>query len=239
MYSSTGYLPLLEDETGKPMTQAEHRKDRPAQKVIPPLAKQSVEGGTPGGGVQQAPASYAQVPQYRLDTPETTGGGATMMAMEQAPSAMAPRQTRQVHPTQSSGYGGYGATSPYANGYAQPPTYGGQRGQTSQMVAQGFQQGGDTAMSSGNKYAMIAGAVSKAVGTIISINAAAKAEKQAREEYEFLMDEWKKAKRREEADRAREIERQRQQDIQYSGAQSAALEDRFATSYGGYVAGGQ
>jgi len=83
------------------------------------------------------------------------------------------------------------------------------------------------------------GAAAKAVGTGMQLYAAFKEADQAEQEFDALMAEWKKTKRREEADYDRELKRQKQQDWQYGSAQAAALEDRFASSYGGYRQGGQ
>lgn len=116
----------------------------------------------------------------------------------------------------------------------------------------GLREGGNVLSAGGNvalaasptsgsaaPFVAAAGGVMKVGGEAMKLIAAGKEKDQAEAEYKELMKEWKKAKRREEADYQRELERQALQDKYYKGAQSAALEDRFASAYGGYRQGGQ
>ena len=99
--------------------------------------------------------------------------------------------------------------------------------------------GGDEAMATGNPYAMIGGAAAKGVGTALDFYGKYEAREQARRDQDEAMARYNEAKRVEEEDRQREIQRQGRQEGYFGGDYAQGLEDRFSGSYGGYRQGGQ
>lgn len=94
-------------------------------------------------------------------------------------------------------------------------------------------------MSKAMPFLQGANVVSDVVSAGTGIYSAIKEAELAKKRYKLLMEQWERQKAQEDADRARELKRQQQQDAYSGAAQSSALEDRFASAYGGYRRGGQ
>jgi len=258
-YSPTMEYELLAgsgfDPQGRPLpgSQAYHRSTTGYGGYVPtqPL-KKTAQLQPPSTPAQQAAQpSLAGRTAMLTDSPRTKRTRALIGGQPEQPAGKgmsALNMAKGVMGMGGSGGSGGGSptieprgTSEYASGMPRRP-----------HAAPGAQAWGNALVSEGNSaieaapmmgpaapYVAIAGGVAKTVGTGLQLYAALEDADQAKKEYEMLMDEWKKMKRREEADYKREVERQRMQDIAGYSSQAAALEDRFATSYGGYRAGGQ
>jgi len=245
LYSSTGYPDYLMP----PGAQGEGMFDEFGNPIQPYSGQ--VGEGQPGGGVITPPSSTAKLSYgNNLNYPDYSGGqgsgGALLKMPAEAPKpgamdymgAGAKAMDTALPPYQSQP----GAQVSYgAGGMPVKSTAGRTMGATGSTV--------DTAGSAAMAIAPMTGPAApyvagvglgaKVLGKGMQIFSASEQTKEAERNYKKLMAEWERRKRREDADHARELKRQKLQDAYYGAAQAGALEDRFASSYGGYQRGGQ
>lgn len=201
-----------------------------AKSSIPEVPKAPAFG--PTGGVMKDTR-----PDRKLAIMEIGGGNNLVSGIQQGAKVLdAVSNISTSGGQQSSPYGGY---SPSGRPMNPHPAY---KAQSSGNLLSSIGDAGLTAApmtGPAAPYVAIASGVAKVAGEGIKLYSAFQEAEQAEKEYKELMKEWKKQKRREEEDRRRELKRQKMQDAYAGSSQAAALEDRFASAYGGYRQGGQ
>lgn len=187
----------------------------------------------------QAPAPAQEAPQAQPQAPAQTSGmemvSQAVNMGSQAMGMMGQGQAQSQGPAQGQ------AMNPAPQGGGSPdyPTYGGDAGGMSTAVGGGFDKAGDAAISSGNPYAMIAGAASKVVGQGFNIYGAYKAQEQADKDYKMAIKRWEESERERKEDKKRELARQERQEGVFMSNFGQDLMKDLSSSYGGYMVPGQ
>lgn len=169
------------------------------------------------------------------------------MAFTNAPTAY-------TEPDVGSMFGGYnpdvGTSQMAATGNNPPGTSGGmnyggmasalssmpmpQMGGTSGAISGGLDAAGNVGLSSGNPYGMVAGGAAKLASMGVGLYGKYQARDDAKKAYEEKLAEYNRAKKIEEDDRRRELERQQLQSSYYASDFASNLGSELSGQYQGY-----